>query len=345
MAGSDHRPLLCSIQNTARPTHTPFRFQNMWTLHLDFIKEVENNWNSNLNADPWIRLWLKQKNLASHLKKWNLKRFGNVNEQPEAIQKEVHSLEEGLQMGMKSEYEVHHANERLLAQINYHECFLKQKAVVTKFTNGDRNTRYYHVCINHRMKCNMILNITNINGRKLTNAEDIAYDAVQHFQNLFTNELDFRSPIETELFTNCQQYVQNLNLTSNPLEDEIKKALDSIDGLKTAGPDGYTSTFYKATWDRTKQDIMLVVQIFFLAKVEEVEQAVKKAELRIKLGRQITDNVLLTQKLILDIDRPFRAGKLMYKLDLFKAYDTINWNFILQILQARTFNNHFCQMI
>ncbi|XP_020597627.1 uncharacterized protein LOC110037340, partial [Phalaenopsis equestris] len=202
MAGSDHRPILCSIQNTTRPTHTPFRFQNIWTLHPDFIKEVENNWNSNLNVDPCIRLWLKQKNLASHLKIWNWERFGNVNEQLEAIQKEVHSLEEGLQMGMNSEYEVHHANERLLAQISYHECFLKQKAVVTKFTGGDRNTRYYHACINHRRKCNMILNIININGRKLTNAEDIAYDAIQHFQKVFTNELDFRSPIETEMFTN-----------------------------------------------------------------------------------------------------------------------------------------------
>ncbi|XP_020595616.1 uncharacterized protein LOC110035685 [Phalaenopsis equestris] len=51
MAGYDHRLILFSIQNTARPTNTPFRFQNMWTLHLDFIKEVGNNWNSNLNAD------------------------------------------------------------------------------------------------------------------------------------------------------------------------------------------------------------------------------------------------------------------------------------------------------
>ncbi|XP_020598420.1 uncharacterized protein LOC110038008 [Phalaenopsis equestris] len=236
----------------------------MWALHPEFLKEVDKNWESNNDAEPWIRLWLLQKKLASHLKKWNWDRFGNVNERLDAIQKEVHRLEEGLQMWMNSDFEVHHDSEGLLAQISYQECFLKQKAAASKFTDGDRNTRYYHTCINYRRKCNMILNITNTNGQKLTNADDIACDAVQYFQNLFTSNQSDKSPFDADIFSNYQHYVQRLNLTYIPLEDEIKLALDSIDGLKAAGLDGYTSTFYKATWDRSSKDIMQVVQNFFL---------------------------------------------------------------------------------
>ncbi|XP_020586603.1 uncharacterized protein LOC110028899 [Phalaenopsis equestris] len=62
-------------------------------------------------------------------------------------------------------------------------------------------------------------------------------------------------------------------------------------------------------------------------------------------GRQTTDKVLLTQELILDIDKPCRVGNLMFKLDLSKAYDTISWRFILTVLKAKGFNFNFCMII
>ncbi|XP_020597387.1 uncharacterized protein LOC110037150 [Phalaenopsis equestris] len=110
MSGSDNRPILCSIQNAVKSGGSPFRFQNMWTLHPNFIKEVTNDWIVNEDYGPWI-------NLCSEL--------GD-------------SIEEDFQKGLQAERDLHNANEELLAHITYNEGFLKQKAAITKFFEGKR---------------------------------------------------------------------------------------------------------------------------------------------------------------------------------------------------------------
>nr|XP_027068031.1 uncharacterized protein LOC113693644 [Coffea arabica] len=50
-------------------------------------------------------------------------------------------------------------------------------------------------------------------------------------------------------------------------------------------------------------------------------------------GRGITDNILLTQELVADLDRRLRHPNLMLKLDMEKAYDRVEWPFILFMLR------------
>ncbi|GJU81687.1 RNA-directed DNA polymerase, eukaryota, reverse transcriptase zinc-binding domain protein [Tanacetum coccineum] len=46
------------------------------------------------------------------------------------------------------------------------------------------------------------------------------------------------------------------------------------------------------------------------------------------LGRQITDNILLTQELLNGYDRKNGAKRVAMKVDIQKAYDTVNWSFL-----------------
>ncbi|XP_074292957.1 uncharacterized protein LOC141619833 [Silene latifolia] len=48
-----------------------------------------------------------------------------------------------------------------------------------------------------------------------------------------------------------------------PTEEEIRKTVFSIPDDKSPGPDGYTSCFFKASWDIIKGDICLAVKDFF----------------------------------------------------------------------------------
>nr|XP_027120329.1 uncharacterized protein LOC113737276 [Coffea arabica] len=50
-------------------------------------------------------------------------------------------------------------------------------------------------------------------------------------------------------------------------------------------------------------------------------------------GRGITDNILLTQELVVDLDRRLRHPNLMLKLDMEKAYDRVEWPFLLFMLR------------
>ncbi|XP_027098924.2 uncharacterized protein [Coffea arabica] len=57
-------------------------------------------------------------------------------------------------------------------------------------------------------------------------------------------------------------------------------------------------------------------------------------------GRGITDNILLTQELVLDLDRRLRHPNLILKLDMEKTYDRVEWPFLLFMLRQFGFAEH-----
>lgn len=50
-------------------------------------------------------------------------------------------------------------------------------------------------------------------------------------------------------------------------------------------------------------------------------------------GRGIVDNILLTQELVYDLDRRLVEPNLILKLDMAKAYDRVEWPFLLLLRQ------------
>lgn len=49
-------------------------------------------------------------------------------------------------------------------------------------------------------------------------------------------------------------------------------------------------------------------------------------------GRAISDNILLVQKLVHDTDNKIRGGNVILKLDIYKAYDNVNWSYLFKML-------------
>lgn len=62
-------------------------------------------------------------------------------------------------------------------------------------------------------------------------------------------------------------------------------------------------------------------------------------------GRDIVDNVLLVQELLQHLDRKVRGHNLLLKLDIMKAFDMVNWNFLKQLLLKFGFCPCFVQLI
>ncbi|GKC31694.1 RNA-directed DNA polymerase, eukaryota, reverse transcriptase zinc-binding domain protein, partial [Tanacetum coccineum] len=111
-----------------------------------------------------------------------------------------------------------------------------------------------------------------------------------------------------------------------PISDaEIKNAMFGIEDSKAPGPDGYTSRFYKSGnyWEskiltnRIKKGLGMLVSENQSAFIE---------------GRQVTDNIMLSQELFRGYNKKLSVKKVAFKIDLQKAYDTISWNFLKSIL-------------
>ena len=62
-------------------------------------------------------------------------------------------------------------------------------------------------------------------------------------------------------------------------------------------------------------------------------------------GRSIADNILLAQELVLDLDRRVKCPNLMLKLDMEKAYDRVDWSFIIFMLRRFGFHERVVDLI
>jgi hypothetical protein len=62
-------------------------------------------------------------------------------------------------------------------------------------------------------------------------------------------------------------------------------------------------------------------------------------------GRNIKDCIALASEVINVLDKKSFGGNLALKIDVSKAFDTINWDFLLKVLSCFGFNHTFCNWI
>ncbi|PKU72355.1 putative mitochondrial protein [Dendrobium catenatum] len=62
-------------------------------------------------------------------------------------------------------------------------------------------------------------------------------------------------------------------------------------------------------------------------------------------GKSIFDNVLLAQEIIHDINAKVNGGNIIFKLDITKAYDNLNWDFLYNVLSFFGFNQAFIKLV
>lgn len=61
-------------------------------------------------------------------------------------------------------------------------------------------------------------------------------------------------------------------------------------------------------------------------------------------GRLITKNIALAQELIQEIDRNTFDRNVIFKLDMEKAFDKVEWNFLERVLCKFGFNSIFISL-
>lgn len=62
-------------------------------------------------------------------------------------------------------------------------------------------------------------------------------------------------------------------------------------------------------------------------------------------GRSIIENVLLTQEIVIDINKRGKPSNVVIKLDMAKAYDRLCWFFLMNVLRKMGFSNNFVNLI
>ncbi|GJY29200.1 hypothetical protein Tco_0404967 [Tanacetum coccineum] len=142
------------------------------------------------------------------------------------------------------------------------ERFLKQKAKLEWLRVGDSNSAYFHKTVKERVSRNRIDIITDMNNVTHINNE-VPTAFVEHYMNFLgssapVSNLDNRGLFSKKISNEKADY-----MVREVTNGEIKDAMLSIDNDKAPGPDGFTSLFFKKSWDLVGNDVCNSIRDFF----------------------------------------------------------------------------------
>ncbi|KAH0700964.1 hypothetical protein KY284_015179 [Solanum tuberosum] len=125
--------------------------------------------------------------------------------------------------------------------------------------------------------------------------------------------------------------------------------LQSIGNDKAPDIDGYNAYFFKYTWKIIKKDTIDVVHSFF--KTEKLYKLVNCTLVTLTPkagfipGRKISDNILLAHELVKAYIRKNISPRSMLNIDLQKAYDSVEWTYLEQVMNRLRFPVMFTQWV
>ncbi|KAJ9678521.1 hypothetical protein PVL29_020644 [Vitis rotundifolia] len=370
---SDHFPIML-VGGGIRRGPTPFRFENMW-LKAEGFKELVRSWwqGIDVRGSASYKLATKMKEIKQKLKVWNREVFGKLeSNKSEALQQvEFWDREENERVLTVEETELKkEAKENYRKWVIMEETHWRQLSREIWLKEGDRNTGFFHRMASAHHRNNSLERI-KINGEWFLEEQEIREGIANAFKNFLSEDTGWKADIgRLQLDLISHQEAENLERPF--IEDEIHAALMEMNEDKAPGPDGFTLAFWQSCWEFIKEEILEMFKEFYehssflkslnntflvlipkksgaedlgdfrpislLGGLYKLLAKVLANRLKIVVGKVVStsQNAFVRGRQILDASLIANEG-LICKLDIEKAYDSINWKFLLKVLQKMGF--------
>jgi len=163
---SDHAPLLISLHNTHgrhRQRRGLFRYEAWWQRQAGFQQVITQVWKpKKISCNPWEPLkenFLKSQHVCKNWQKVHADPTDHLILQKTLMLGELQ--EEGEVSDMDH---LNSLQEEVNNLIEMEDLKWKQRAKQNWLQHGDRNSKFFHACVNQRRKKNLILQITDSAG-------------------------------------------------------------------------------------------------------------------------------------------------------------------------------------
>ncbi|XP_050386378.1 uncharacterized protein LOC126802738 [Argentina anserina] len=327
----DHCPILMQLQsnNYINRNAVPFRFQAMWFSHDSYAEFVVNTWNS--LSGPFSS---KIKKMAAALSNWNKEVFGHLFQKKKKLLARIGGIQRARDRYenpflINLEAELIHEYEKIRDQ----ECiFWKQKSRDNWIQGGDRNTKYFHLTTLVRRRKNKIEGLFDCHGNWFVDADSMTKIAVGFFSDLFSQPdlEDSRITIpwlfyeiENESLLQTAKHVTLIESSSIlvGLNHTILALIPKTDGpqhMVNFRPISLCTTVYK------------IISKIIVARIRPLMQdLISPNQVSYVPRRQISDNIMIAHEVLFKFKKSSgKLGFFAWKVNLSKAYDRLNWNFI-----------------
>ncbi|KAH0702373.1 uncharacterized protein [Solanum tuberosum] len=200
--GSDHAPILLTCGQKTEVTRRPFRFLKFWSEHAEFQQIVKDNWVSE-EADVFIRLKQKMKKTKTALSNWSRVTFGDIFKQL-SIREEIVRVKEVLfetSPTTENRKILQKAQAELKMYVHFEEEYWRQKAGIQWFTEGEKNTRFFHSLVRGRRKRLSINRIQSKEGVWVEGEELVAVAAQEYFHKAIHRHSDYGGIPSIEIYS------------------------------------------------------------------------------------------------------------------------------------------------
>ncbi|KAA3462610.1 reverse transcriptase [Gossypium australe] len=338
---SDHCPLLINTDSRVRQQQgKSFRFEAWWVLEDTFFEKVRLSWGGS-SGDLLDKLEiLKDKKLKKEVLTTKLAALLEADRDEENL---TDIIDTKIHLNM---------------EIDKDESYWEQRARINWLKLGDRNTTFFHKQATQRKKMNLIQKLQFEDGRETIESKDMEEIAGSYFVKLFSadsqmhkgGDLDsvdrngsYKGPrgrwisshfyqkywpiIGEEVSNYCLQQLNNGNnsMDLRPIKKTNIVLLPKVLNRSTISqfrPISLCNVIYK-----------LIARVLANRLRVVLYKCIDSAQSAFVPGRLITDNVLLAYEILhmLKNKKTTRKWLMAVKLDMSKAYDRVDWNFVKRV--------------
>jgi hypothetical protein len=260
-AGSDHWPLVLSMNIQDTPKFKPFRFEKFWLLHPDFQHLAKEWWEqAEINhGSSMYRFQQRLKNFKMLLKQWNKNCFGDIFQSIQDIERQLEEIQKTFISGSRTTdlmKEEEMLREQLEERRKQEEILWKQKSRVQWLKEGERNTKFFHRTVMHRRHVNRITHLEDGQGNIVREHSKIEAELINFYRDLLTETQEDRTEAIQRITRHIPTLVtpeQNAALTRPITQEEVDQAVRDMPPGKAPGPDGFTTDFFHHCWDLVKR--------------------------------------------------------------------------------------------
>ncbi|XP_060968731.1 uncharacterized protein LOC133036230 [Cannabis sativa] len=301
---SDHSYCIVKSNRIGNVGIKPFRYCNHWSFHSCFREWVLCCWNKFSDANTVGELVKKMLRVKHVLKKFNREEVGDVEKLYNQCKADFITAQESLAKDPNNSLLLQEENRlghEYAAALKQYTCFLRQQSKVSWLQNGEDNTKYFHSLMKKRKLENRITTFES-HGQIVDDYSEV----VEHFLNHFRNFMGKKSSATRRLNQDCIQQGRTLTL------EQQAKLIRPF----------------------TEKDVKKAMFEVLPCLVSDNQGAFVK-------NRLLAHNIMIFQDLLKGYTRRVVSARCIMKIDLRKAYDTVDWHFVEDILNNLCFPSRF----
>ncbi|GKA60238.1 RNA-directed DNA polymerase, eukaryota [Tanacetum coccineum] len=330
---SDHRPILLRESNVDYGP-TPFRFYHHWIEMEGFCKMVEDGWKDSTcdNSNAMRNLVDKLKYLKKVIRLWN--KSNALRDSRTKLISDLEVVDTRIDKGYGTVEDIKSRVE-LLCKIQdidkLKSIEMAQKIKVKWAVEGDENSSFFHGILN---KKRIIRNIRGVmvNGVWVENPEKVKREFYVYFSKRFCCP-DPRYVRLQMSFPNMLSNEQQRDLECEVSNAEIKKAVWDCNMVKDFRPISLVGSLYK-----------IISKILANRLVGVLSDIVSDVQSAFIAERQILDGPFILNE-VLQWCKVKKKQALIFKVDFEKAYDSVRWDFLDEVLSKFGFGDKWRKWI